>query len=689
MEAVTDARKFMTAARAASRIKPVIVMKVGRHAEAARAAASHTGALAGADAVYEAAFRRAGLLRVRTLQELFDAAEMLAAGIRVKGDRLAILTNGGGFGVLATDELIDATGRLAELTPETIARLDAVLPATWSRGNPVDIIGDADRARYARALEILLDDSDLDAVLVMNCPTAVTASRDAAQAVLEIAGTRPPKPVIASWIGDSEDAVAARRLLDEAGLPVYATPGEAITGFMQLVRYRRRQTALMETPASVPEAFRPDRAAARAVIEPALTAGRTLLTEPEAKAVLAAYGIPVAATRVAATPAEVEARATEIGGPVAVKILSRDISHKSDVGGVALDLGDGPTARQEAEAMLRRVARAAPAAKIDGFAVQAMVRRRAAHELIIGVVDDRQFGPVVLFGQGGTGVEVIGDKALALPPLTMRLARHQIERTRVHRLLKGYRDRPAADLDAVALTLIEAAQLATDIAEIAELDINPLLADADGVIALDARISLAPAAGPAEARLAIRPYPSGLEEEVPLADGRVLMIRPIRPEDEPALVGFFDELSAETVRLRFFAPLKHLPHHMAARLSQIDYDREMALLLAERGIAGQARIYGVVRMTADPNREKAEYAVVMRDDMMGMGLGRLLMQRILDYARGRGLKEVFGQVMRENEGMLALCRALGFRVARDPEDTHLLIVSRALDGGALDREAPP
>ena len=678
MEAVTHARKFMTAARAASRVKPVIVMKSGRHAEGAKAAASHTGALAGADDVFDAAFRRAGLLRVTDLQDLFDAAEILSASPKITGERLAILTNGGGFGVLATDSLIDAEGRLAELSPETVDRLDKVLPATWSRGNPIDIIGDAPGERYQKALEILMEDRDVDAILVMNCPTAVASSVQAAEAVLRTTGDKPAKPVITSWIGDSETANAARKLLEAGGLPVYDTPNKAVEGFMQLVRYRRGQTSLMETPPSIPEDFAPDAEAARAVMTSALAAGRHMLTEPEAKVVLAAYGIPTVRTRIAADAASVAAMAEEIGCPVAVKILSHDITHKSDKGGVALDLESPSAAQGAAEAMLSRINAAFPGARIEGFTVQQMVRRPGAQELILGVFEDPQFGPVILFGHGGTGVEVIDDKSLALPPLNMRLARRLMARTRVHRLLEGYRDQPAADLDTIAHTLIKVAQLAIDHAEVAELDINPLIADENGVIALDARIKVSEATGPAESRLAIRPYPQELREVVNLADGRSLLLRAIRPEDEPVLVQTFQNLSAETVRLRFFAPLKHMTHQMAARLTQIDYDREMALVLADRGIAGKANIYGVVRITADPNHESAEYAVVLADEMMGMGLGRLLMQRIIDYARSRGLTELCGRVLRENEAMLGLCRELGFRVKADLDDPGVMSVNLAL-----------
>jgi acetyltransferase len=679
VEAVTHARKFMSAARAAARLKPVVVLKAGRHEEGARAAASHTGALAGADAVYEAAFRRAGMLRVRTLQELFGAAEILARSAPAACDRVAVVTNGGGFGVLAADALVDEGGRLAGLSAATLAHLDAVLPPTWSRGNPVDLVGDAPGRRYADALSVLSEDRGIDAILALNCPTAVASSVEAARAVSETMRTGGRRvPLVAGWVGDSAMAVEARRTLEAAHLPVYGTPEEAARGVMHLVRHRRSQEALLETPPSVPEGFAPDLEAARRAIAAALGSGREWLTEPEAKSLLAAYRVPVAATRVAATVEDAVAAARSVGFPVALKILSPDLPHKSDVGGVAVDLADDAQVRAGGERMLARVRAAAPAARLDGFAVQAMVRRPRAQELIVGASEDAQFGPVVLFGQGGTAAEVIADRALSLPPLNMRLAHDLMAQTRVHRLLRGYRDRPAADLDAVALVLLKVAQLVADLAEVAELDVNPLLADEHGVVALDARVRVAPTGRRAEERLAIRPYPKELEEEVTLADGRRLWLRPIRPEDEPALVAAFRKLSPEAVRLRFFAPLKALTHQAAARLTQIDYDRELALVLAEHGPAGAAELHAVARIAADPDNERAEFAVAVRDDMTSLGLGTLLVRRLIDHARRRGVGELFGHVLRENARMLGIYRRLGFREEFDPETPWATVVRLAL-----------
>ena len=665
IEAIKDARQFMSAARAAARIKPVIVIKSGRHPAAARAAASHTGALAGQDAVYDAAFRRAGMLRVHDIGGLFGAVETMAQGQAPSGDRIAVLTNGGGVGVMAVDALMDYGGRLAELSEETIAALDAVLPPTWSRGNPVDIIGDAPPERYGTSLEILLKDKGTNAVLVLNCPTAIAAGEEAARAVIDtIAGKK--RCVLTSWLGENA-AAGARRMFAEQRIPTYFTPERAIRAFVDMVNYGRNQEALTETPPSVPEDFAPDTSAARAVIENALDDGREWLDEPEAKAVLDAYGIPTEPTHSAADPQAAAAVAARLNGRVVLKILSPDVLHKSDLGGVALDLGTPTAVRDAADAMLERVRTTMPEARIDGFTVQSMVERPGAFELICGVIEDSQFGPVILFGHGGTAAEIIEDTALALPPLNMHLAHQTIARTRVHALLQGFRGRPPIALDDVALTLIKISQLVIDFGEVVELDINPLLADETGVMALDARIRVRQTAEHPARRLAIRPYPKDLEETLSLPGGRTLLVRPIRPEDEPALQELFSRLSPEAIRMRFFAPKTTLSHQLAARLTQIDYDREMALVLAEQGIPGKSPIYGVVRVIADPDGEKAEYAVTVRSDMAGMGLGPLLMQRIIDYGRTHGIKEIFGEVLRENKPMLRVCERLGFarKINRD------------------------
>ncbi len=688
IETVRDARKFMSAARAASRAKPVIVVKAGRSRAGRRAAVSHTGAMAGADAVYDAAFRRAGMLRVADLDELFEAATTLSTGKRIHGDRLAILGNGGGLGVLATDALEEEGGKLAELDDATIARMSAVLPKGWSRGNPIDIIGDADAARYVAALEALQDQAAIDAVLVLNAPTAVASNDDIARAVAA-AAPKLPWPLLTSWVGAATAGPARRHFL-AAHLPSFETPRQAVRGFMHLVNFQRNREALMQTPVSAPQEVRIDTQAAQGVIDAALAQGRTLLSEPEAKRVLAACGIPVVATEVARDPAEAGRLAAKIGGPVALKIVSPDITHKSDAGGVALNLAPAQV-ETAAGYMLERVRQHAPQARIEGFAVQAMIQRDMALELILGMSVDPVFGPVLLFGHGGVAVERIADSALALPPLNMALAYDAMRRTRVFRLLEGYRARPPAALDAIAATLIAIGQAVVELPQIAEFDINPLLADAQGVLALDARIKVQAAAGRdgqgdgqggdqgGEKRLAIKPYPRQLERQIALRDGSAAMLRPIRPEDEPTLQATFDRLDKEDVRMRFFAPLGRLPHVLAARLTQIDYDRQMAFVAVRPAMQGGGdEGLGVVRIAIDPNHERGEYAVVVRSDLKGSGLGYLLMMAIIDYARRQGLREIFGIVLRENERMLRMARQLGFTVQGVADDPSLVEVRLAL-----------
>ena len=668
VESITHAPKFMSAARAAARAKPVIVVKSGRTEASARAAASHTGALAGSDAVYEAAFRRAGMLRVYSMVELFDAVETLAYGSRIVGDRLTIVSNGGGIGVLATEALADAGGRLADLAPATIARLDSGLPVTWSKGNPVDIIGDAPGSRYADAVAAVLEDPNTDAVLVLNCPTAIADSREAARATLEVVegarGRGQMPPVLASWIGEGP-AAEARRLFAAAKIPSFETPEQAVRGFMHLVRYRRHQSLLTETPRPLHDGSAPAVEAARAAIAGAVAEGRDMLTGPEAERVLAAYGVPIARTLTAATPEEAGAAADRLGGAVALKILSRAISHKSDVGGVRLGLEGADRVRAAAETMLVTVAERSGGLPVDGFTVQEMAAMPHAQELIVGVHRDPVFGPTVLFGKGGVEVEVVRDSAIGLPPLNSVLALDLIGQTRVHDLLRGFRDRPAADLAAIARVLERVGQLSLDLPEVAELDINPLLAGAAGVIALDARIRVQPAE--AAAAPAIRPYPAHLVHMARLEDDTTVEIRPIRPEDEPGIAEMLARSSMEDLRLRFFAPIRQLTHESAARLTQIDYGREMAFVAVDDG-----ELLGVSRFAADPEGETAEFAVLVRTDRQRRGLGERLMADLIDYARSRGIGLLHGTVMLENRRMIAMCEKLGFARAADPDDPSLV-----------------
>ena len=680
VESVKDARKFMSAARAAARAKPVIGIKAGRHAEAARAAATHTGALAGSDGVYDAAFRRAGLLRVRDLDDLFDAAETLARLRPFPGRRLMILTNGGGVGVLALDRLADFGGTAAELSAPTLAKLDAVLPPTWSRSNPVDIIGDADAERYAAALEVLLSSPDSDALLVLNVPTALASAHATAKRVADTVGAYRARvygarPVLAVWVGEDQSTA---QVFDAAGIPHYRTDTDAVRGFMHLVRYREAQDALMQTPPSLPEHFVRKDAAARDVVERAIADGRSWLDPLEVAKVFADYAIPLAPVALAREPDEAAAAAIPLlaSGAIAVKIFSRDIVHKSDVGGVRLNLASEDAVREAAADMIARVRAGRPDARIEGVIVQSMIARPKARELLVGLADDPTFGPVVAFGWGGTAVATIDDKALALPPLDINLARDLIARTRVARLLQAYRNVPAAREDDVALVLVKIAQLAADIPEIRELDINPLLADENGVIAVDARVMIAPLTGerrgPGHPRFAVRPYPKEWERTLRLGDGHTVFVRPVRPDDEALVRAFFTKVTMEDVRLRFFAPVREFSHEFIARLTQIDYARAIALVAID---PASREMLGAVRLHADANFDRGEYAILVRSDLKGHGLGWRLMQIMIEYARWLGLKTIEGQVLRENTTMLQMCRELGFAIASDPEDRDVCVVT--------------
>ena len=668
VESITEARKFMSAARIAARLKPVVVVKAGRSAAGAKAAYSHTGALAGSDLVYDAAFRRAGMLRVGELREMFDAVATLSAGLRVRGDRLTVLTNGGGAGVMAADALDAAGGRLAILDASSVTALSVHLPSTWSHANPVDIIGDAPPERYARALEILLETPGSDAILVLNCPTALASGDEAARVVMAAVRKRSDKPpILTCWLGDPA-ARPARTLLTQAGIPTYETPEEAVHAFMHLADHHRNQTLLSQTPPASDGP--PDRAAAAVVFALAESEGREFLTEPEAKAVLKAYGIPVLESRAAADPADAAIVAGELAGPYALKILSRDITHKTDVGGVVLNLQTSRDVEAAAQTMLAHVAAAAPEARLDGFIVQSMAIRPLARELIVGVAADPVFGPVILFGWGGVEVEVLADRTMGLPPLNRMLALDMIARTQVAKRLAAFRDRPAADLNAVADVLVRLASLALDFPALAELDINPLLADEAGVLALDARVRI----GAVGAQPAIRPYPDDLTHATVIG-GEDMLIRPILPEDEPGLIDLVARSTPEDLRFRFRGGLRELPHAWAARLSQIDYDREMALVAVADG-----SILGVARLAADPEGDNAEFALFVRSDRHDLGLGRRLLADLLDVARSRGIRRVWGEVMASNSNMLELTQAMGFQ--REPS------VDRDLVRVAIRWEAP-
>ena len=687
IESIESPRKFMSAARAAARNKPVIVVKAGRAGNGMQAAASHTGALAGSDIVFDAAIRRAGMLRVDTLQDLFMAAETLARLASNRNENrdeaLTLMTNGGGAGVMAADAAALAGVPLPALSDVLRDQLDALLPPNWSRANPVDIIGDAPVQRYTDTLTALLADRDRGAVLFMHAPTAIVRSDDIARACAPIARQSPGR-VLACWLGDASVA-QARQIFEEAGVANYETPEEAVRAFAMLATYRRNQALLLEAPTASENAA-PDRATARAVIDAALADGRAMLDELEAKTVLKAYGIPtvntlaVGPTAAAAVAVVQEGKGAHvIRYPVALKILSPDLSHKSDVGGVRLDLRDAAALSAAADTMLARVRALRPAARITGFTVQTMVTRPLAQELIVGASIDPVFGPVLLFGHGGTAVEVLADRVIGLPPLNRVLAREMVSRTRVASLLAGYRDHPAVDLDAVCDVLIALSQMLADLPELIELDINPLLADADGVIALDARLRVSQTPSAGAARFAITPYPAELAETVPWQGG-LIELRPIRPEDEPQHRAFIEQLAPQDLRLRFFSVRRGLPRSELARLTQIDYAREMAFIAVQSPPEGPAQTLGVVRVFIDPDNIDAEFAIIVRSDMKGRGLGHLLMRKMIGFLSRRGTQRMIGAVLHENHGMRELARSNGFVVDAGGSDADALRVVLTLPG---------
>ena len=667
LEHIGDARKFMSAARRAARIKPVIVLKPRRYPEEP------------ADAVYAAAFRRAGLLRVENSDELMQMVEVLKAAKLVNNDRLAILGNSSSMSLLATDTLYRFGGRLAQFSEATQQGLEPLIESS-ALPNPVDLGDQADAGAYGRALDLVLADPGVDGVLVIKTPSALAETTAVANALIQrLPGSR--HCLIASFPGPQTGAEARRRLLEQQ-VPTYETASGAVRAFMRIVQYKRNQALLMETPPSLSEEFTPDGAAARTLIARALTDGRRDLNEYEAMQLLTAYGIPVVETRMARYPDEAAEIAAELYPPVALKIVSPEVVAQSRIGGVARYLSTPEAVRQAATAMLARLRGVAPTARFDGFLLQPIVPRDGAYELTVGVRAGGGFGPVIYFGQGGTESEVIDDLAYGLPPLNLHLAREIMAQTRIYQRLR-YSLLRRVNLNALALTLVKVSQMVIDLTELAELEINPLWVNAQGVVALDARVRLTPPTSIPVQRLAICPYPKELEETITLPNERKLLLRPVLPEDEPSLQALVLRASPEDLRLRFFQPIRELSHDMAATLTQIDYHREMALVAVGPGLPGKAKVYGIINLSADPNNERAEYSILVDRALMRLGLGKLLMQRAIHHARASGIQEIYGEVLKENKPMLRMNQALGFAVHNDPEDPGLKHVILKLHDTAL------
>lgn len=682
MESVGDARAFMSAAREVALNRPIIVIKAGRTEMGARAAASHTGALTGSDEVFDAACRRCGVLRVGTIADLFYLADVLAKQPRPRGPRLTILTNAGGPGVLAADALIAGGGALAELSPDTRTRLDAILPPHWSRGNPVDVLGDAGPERYARALEAAAEDPESDGLLVILTPQAMTDPTRTAEELRPYARVRD-KPVLASWMGGATVATG-EAILDSAGIPTFPYPDTAARIFTDMWRYSSNLRSLYETPALAVEPGEEAEAAARAseMLRAARAAGRTLLTEAESKALLAAYGIPTVETRIAKDEDEAARAARELGFPVVVKLHSETITHKTDVGGVILGVPDEDGVRAAFRSIARAVAERAGPEHFLGVTVQPMVRLEG-YELILGSSLDPQFGPVLLFGAGGQLVEVLRDRALGLPPLTTTLARRMMERTRIHAALKGVRGRRPVDLGALERLLVRFADLVASQPAIREIDVNPLLASPERLLALDARVILHPPDVPDGAlpRPAIRPYPTRYVQAVTLRDGTRVTLRPIRPEDEPLMRRFHETLSERSVYLRYFQPLelsRRVAHERLLRICFNDYDRDIALVAVVReGAAGEPAIVAVGRLTRVPGTDEAEYAVLVSDLYQNRGLGEELLGRLVRIARDEGVRRLSADILADNAPMQHLSRKVGFRLR--PKEGEPRLVRSEMD----------
>lgn len=674
MESIGDARRFLSAAREVAFTKPIILLKVGRTSAAAKAASSHTGALTGSDDVLDAAFRRAGVLRVDTIGELFNLAEVLAKQPRPRGPRLAIVTNAGGPGALATDMLIQSGGQIAPLTPETQASLNAQLPAHWSHGNPIDILGDADADRYATAVELLARDPLNDGLLVILTPQKMTESTAIAERLRPWARL-DGKPVLASWMGDRQVA-AGEAVLNDAGIPTFRDPDQAARAFALMWRYSDNLRALYETPDLPPTATSSTTAAASELVQRVRNAGRTLLTEPESKQLLAAYGIPTVETHVARTKDESVALAEKLGFPVVLKLFSETLTHKTDVGGVQLDLRDPDAVRKAWHAIETTVRKRAGSGHFLGCTVQPMIAP-GGYELILGCSLDAQFGPILLFGAGGQLVEVFHDRALALPPLNATLARRLMEQTKIFTALQGVRGRPPVDLAALEQLLVRFSQLVVEQRWIREIDLNPLLASPEGLLALDARVVLHPAdvAEDQLPRLAIRPYPAQYITAWQLKDGTPVTIRPIRPEDEPLLVQLHAHLEESTVHQRYFEPLsfpQRIAHERLARLCFIDYDREMALIVERNETPSEApEILGVGRLSRRRGQPEADFTLLVSDRWQRQGLGTKLLNLLVRIGRDEQLQRITGLMRTNNRAMQAVARKAGFQLIPLPGATEI------------------
>jgi acetyltransferase len=666
MEGVGNAKKFMSAARGFARNKPIIIVKPGRFTESAKAARSHTGAMAGDDQVYEAAFKRVGVIRVKEFADLFNSAEVLDSKNLPKGRRLAIITNAGGFGVMATDALIDLGGELAKISDKSIAELDRSLPSFWSKGNPIDILGDADEKRYANAIKACIDDPEVDGILAIYSPQAVAKSDKVAETVVEVA-KGSWKPIVTAWVG-GENVQKGREVFYRNNIPIYETPEDAVKTYLNMYKYYRNLELLYETPAELPLKEAPPKYHLKALIRRVVKEGRTVLSEEESKDFLSDYGIPIILPYLVHSIDGAISIANRIKYPVVLKIASPDISHKSDVGGVKAGIRIEDELREEYSQLLVKVKEKAPQAVISGVTVQKMIDK-IDYEVILGAKKDKDFGSVILFGMGGIGTEVFKDISIGLPPLNQTLARRLMEETEVYKMLQGYRGKKPADMKELEHILVNFSNLIVDFPEIAEMDINPIAISDGKPYALDARIIIDKESMDYTVHyphLVITPYPTRYTTTWKLLDGTEVILRPIKPEDEPLEHELLSNLSEETLRTRFFSIIKDITHEMLIRFCNIDYDREMAIV-AELKEGNKKRIIGIGRLIIEPDLRSGEYAVLVHDAYQGKGLGYKLVDVIIGIAQDKELEEIHGTVLTENEKMLRVARKLGFTTKIQPD----------------------
>ncbi|MCD6431274.1 bifunctional acetate--CoA ligase family protein/GNAT family N-acetyltransferase, partial [Candidatus Bathyarchaeota archaeon] len=665
IEGITDAREFMSAARHFARTKPIIVVKAGKFSESAHAVASHTGSLAGEDMVYDAAFKRAGIVRVEEIGDLFNAAEVLGMQPLPKGPNLAIITNAGGPGVMATDALISRGGKLAKLSPKTMETLNSILPHYWSRGNPIDILGDAKADRYTAVVEACLKDENVDGLLIIYTPQGVEDPAKIAKSIVKLCKGRGyhNKTILTSFMG-YEEVEKANSIFNENSIPTYSTPEQAVKTYMYMYQYKRNLELLYETPEELPVDVVPPKRPLFVIMRNAALENREVLTEAEAKKLLEYYDIPVVKTSVAKTVDEAAVLASQIGYPVVLKILSPQIVHKTDAGGVVLDINSEAELRKAFDLIMQRAREYNPNAEIQGVTVQPMIKKQG-YEVIIGAKTDMLFGPVILFGMGGIGVELFRDVAIGLPPLNQTLARRIMEETKVYQLLKGYRNVPPANIRLLEEIMVRFSQMLVDFPQLKEVDINPLFIDEKEAFALDARVVIDKKRVFAKLKphehLVISPYPKKYETLWKLRDGRTVILRPIKPEDEPLWLEMFRNFSEESIRYRFFEVIKDTPHEVRVRYCNIDYDREIGIV-AELNEGGIRKILGVVRLVIEPDGKTGEVAIIVADPWQGLGLGTKMMDYMIEVCKDKGLETIYGVMLPDNYRAINLMKKMGFNI---------------------------